>query len=57
MLVRVFSDFLSRLCGGECFLLKNEPIAIFLSRLCGGECAEMLVRVFSDFLSRLCGGE
>ncbi len=52
-----YSDFLSRLCGGESIDDKFIIQLSFLSRLCGGElvCNQFAGGIM--FLSRLCGGE
>ena len=49
--------FLSRLCGGEVFIVSGAISTKFLSRLCGGEVCSHPSGAYPLFLSRLCGGE
>ena len=56
-LLCVLVYFLSRLCGGEDWLLAVSLCNHFLSRLCGGEASDYSTSRSTGFLSRLCGGE
>ena len=56
-LIHMITDFLSRLCGGECFTRQPKSLLAFLSRLCGGEFGCGIGEHIFIFLSRLCGGE
>ena len=56
-LVEKTVKFLSRLCGGESFVIDALGLLNFLSRLCGGEWLLQGLERGKAFLSRLCGGE